>query len=46
MGIYTETYKLRYSDIGRNNHLDLKSLIRYLQEIAGEHSTSVRIWFE
>ena len=41
MGIYTETYKLKYHDIGKNNHLNLKSLISYLQEAAGEHSSSV-----
>ena len=46
MGIYTEKYKLKYSDIGKNNNLSLKSLINYLQEIAGEHSSSVRIWFK
>ena len=44
MGIYTEKYKLKYSDIDKDNHLSLKSLINYLQEIAGEHSSSVRIW--
>lgn len=41
MGIYTEKYKLKYSDIGKNNHLTLKSLIGYLQEAAGNHSSSV-----
>ena len=46
MGIYTRKYKLKYSDIGINNHLNLKSLIDYLQEVAGEHSASVRLWFE
>lgn len=46
MGIYTQKYKLKYSDIGKDNYLNLKSLINYLQEVSGEHSTSVRIWFK
>ena len=46
MGIYTQKYKIKYSDIDRNNKLSLPSLINYLQELAGEHSTSVRIWFK
>ena len=46
MGIYTQKYKLRYSDIGNDNNLSLKSLINYLQEVAGEHSSSVRLWIK
>ena len=41
MGIYTQKYKLKYSDIGKNNQLNIKSLIGYLQEAAGNHSSSV-----
>lgn len=41
MSIYIEKYKLKYSDIGKDNHLNLKSLIGYLQEVAGSHSSSV-----
>ena len=39
MGIYTEKYKLKYSDIDKNNHLTLSSLINYLQDAAGNHSS-------
>ena len=46
MGIYTEKYKLKYSDIGKDDHLNLKSLISDLQETASNHSSSVRIWFK
>lgn len=46
MGIYTQKYKIKYTDIDRNNKLSLQSLINYLQEIAGEHSTLVRIWLK
>lgn len=46
MGIYTGTYKIKYSDIGKNNNLNLKSLIDYMQEVAGEHSSSVRLWIK
>lgn len=39
MGVYSRKIKLRYSDIGRDNALNLKSLIGYLQEMAGAHSS-------
>lgn len=41
MSIYSRKIKLRYSDIGNSNELNLKSLIGYLQEMAGAHSSSV-----
>ena len=39
MGIYSKKIRLRYSDIGSSNRLNLKSLIGYLQEMAGAHSS-------
>lgn len=39
MGVYTKRFKLRYDDIGTSNQLNIKSLIRYLQEMAGAHSS-------
>lgn len=38
MGIYTESFTIRYTDVDRFNRLTLKSLITYFQEIAGRHS--------
>ena len=38
MGVFTYSYKVKYSDIGRNNKLTLKSLVAFLQESAGGHS--------
>ena len=39
MGVYVQNFKLKYDDIGRYNTLNLKSLIGYLQEVAGQHSS-------
>lgn len=41
MGIYVQKFKLKYEDIGRSNKFNIKSLISYLQEIAGAHSSLV-----
>lgn len=38
MNIYSKKVTLKYSDIGIANKLNLKSLIKYLQDAAGEHS--------
>lgn len=38
MGVYTENFTVRYTDVNRFNRLTLKSLITYCQEIAGRHS--------
>lgn len=39
MSIYSEKIRLKYSDIGKNNELNIKSLVAYLQEMAGAHSS-------
>lgn len=39
MGIYSQKFKLKYGDIGKSNRLNIKSLISYLQEMAGAHSS-------
>lgn len=39
MSVYSEKIKLKYSDIGKSNEFNLKSLIGYLQEMAGAHSS-------
>lgn len=41
MGIYSEKYIVKYSDIGKSNKLNLKSLTNYLQEVACAHSDLV-----
>lgn len=38
MSIYSEKIKLKYSDIGKSNSLNIKSLLGYLQEMACSHS--------
>lgn len=38
MSIFTSNYRIKYSDIGRNNKLTLKALVALLQEVAGAHS--------
>ena len=38
MGVFTYSYRVKYSDISRNNKLTLKSLVAFLQEAAGAHS--------
>lgn len=38
MSIFTYNYRVKYSDISRNNKLTLKSLVAFLQEAAGAHS--------
>ena len=38
MNSYSKKVTLKYSDIGIANKLNLKSLIKYLQDAAGEHS--------
>lgn len=38
MGIFTYTYKIKYSDIGTNNKITLKALVDTLQEAAIAHS--------
>lgn len=38
MAIFSYNYKIKYSDIGENNKLTLKSLVAFLQEAAGAHS--------
>lgn len=38
MGIFTYNYKIKYSDISRNNKLTLKAMVGMLQEVAGLHS--------
>lgn len=38
MNIYSKKITLKYNDIGIANKLNLKSLIKYLQDAAGEHS--------
>lgn len=39
MGVYTEKYKIKYSDVDNNNLLTLSSLVNYLQDAAGSHSS-------
>lgn len=39
MSIYSDKFTLKYGDIGKSNKLNIKSLIYYLQEIAGKHSS-------
>lgn len=41
MGTYSEKYLIKYSDIGKSNKLNLKSLTNYLQEVACAHSDLV-----
>ena len=41
MGVYTEKFKIKYSDVDHENKLTLRSLVGYLQEIAGDHSSAV-----
>ena len=41
MGIYSEEYIIKYSDIGKSNKLTLKALTNYLQEVACAHSDLV-----
>ena len=41
MGTYSEKYTVKYSDIGKENKLSLKSLTNYLQEVACAHSDFV-----
>lgn len=38
MGIFTYTYKIKYSDIGTNNKITLKAIVDTLQEAAIAHS--------
>lgn len=38
MAVFTYNYKIRYSDVGENNRLTLKSLVETLQEAAISHS--------
>lgn len=38
MGIYTENFTIRYTDVDKLNRLTLKSLVKYFQEVAGMHS--------
>lgn len=38
MGTFTYKYKVKYSDVGRNNKLTLKALVSLLQEGASSHS--------
>lgn len=40
MSIYSEKIKLKYDDIGKSNRLNIKSLIKYFGDIAGNHSSS------
>lgn len=35
---YSEFFTVRYTDVNRLNHLTLKSLVTYFQEVAGRHS--------
>ena len=42
MSYFETKFKIRYSDINRNNKVRPQALIRYLQEIAGLHSDSVQ----
>ena len=41
MAVFTYIYKIRYSDVGVDNKLTLKSLVSILQESAISHSNSV-----
>lgn len=41
MAIYEHMYTLDYIDIDENNQLTTRNFIKYMQEIAGEHSSSV-----
>lgn len=41
MAVFTYNYKIRYSDVGSDNRLTLKSLVTLLQEGAISHSNSV-----
>lgn len=40
MSFYSEKIKLKYDDIGKSNRLNIKSLIKYFGDIAGNHSTN------
>ena len=41
MGIYSEKYIIKYSDIGKSNKLSLRCLTNYLQEAACAHSNLI-----
>ena len=41
MGIYIEKYKIKYSDVDKKNQLTISSLVNYLQDAAGGHSSLV-----
>lgn len=41
MAVFEHMYTIDYIDIDENNHLTLRNFIKYMQEIAGEHSSSV-----
>lgn len=41
MDIYTKSFSVNFSDIGENNELTNKGILRLMQEIAGMHSSSV-----
>lgn len=41
MGFYTYDTKVRFSDIGVDNHLTPKGFMKYMQETAGMHSESL-----
>lgn len=41
MSVYEHMYTIDYIDIDENNRLTTRNFIKYMQEIAGEHSSSV-----
>lgn len=41
MSVYEHMYTIDYIDINENNELTTRNFIKYMQEISGEHSTSV-----
>lgn len=41
MDIYTKNFSVEFSDVGENNRLTKKGILRLMQEIAGIHSSSV-----
>lgn len=40
MSFYSKKIKLKYDDISKSNRLNIKSLIKYFGDIAGNHSSS------
>lgn len=46
MAIYEYKTRIRYTDINEENKLSDKGLMNILNEAAGKHSDSVRLWIK